>query len=248
MEFLVGFLIACAVGLTGVGAGSITAPVLILFFHLKPAEAVGTALTFSAAIKFAVLPLYLKRKQVDFRILKLLCLGGIPGVLIGVQILSRLNTKDHEHTIFMLLGATIFTVSLGSLYRTIRNRLASGGTDRARWLPPIAAIIGGEVGFSSAGAGALGALVLLNLTMLTPAQVVGTDMVFGFVLSVIGGGLHLFAGQYDLPILIKLITGGVIGALSGAMLSSIIPPRPLRLVLSIWLAALGVQLCWKALS
>jgi len=52
--------------------------------------------------------------------------------------------------------------------------------------------------------------VLLNLTKLTPAQVVGTDMVFGFILSVIGGGLHLFAGQYDLPILIKLVTGGVV--------------------------------------
>ena len=57
MEFILGFLIAFAVGLTGVGAGSITAPVLILFFHMKPAVAVGTALSFSAAIKFVVLPL-----------------------------------------------------------------------------------------------------------------------------------------------------------------------------------------------
>ena len=248
MEFILGFLIAGAVGLTGVGAGSITAPVLILFFHLKPSVAVGTALSFSAAIKFAVLPLYLKRRQVDYRILRLLCLGGVPGVLTGVQILSRLDTSDHEHSIFLLLGATIFTVSLGSLYRTIRNRIATTGTDRSGWLPPIAAVIGAEVGFSSAGAGALGALVLLNLTTLTPAQVVGTDMVFGFVLSVIGGGLHLFAGQYDQSLLIKLVAGGVVGAISGAMLTSVIPPRPMRLVLSLWLAALGVQLCWRAFT
>src|SRR5438874_904036 len=105
MELLIGFLIACAVGLTGVGAGSITAPVLILFFHLPPAVAVGTALTFTAVIKFAVLPLYLRRKQVDYRILMLLCAGGIPGVLVGAEVLSRLNTKDHEHTIFLILGA-----------------------------------------------------------------------------------------------------------------------------------------------
>ena len=110
MEFILGFLIACAVGLTGVGAGSITAPVLILFFHLKPAIAVGTALTFSSAIKFAVLPLYLKRKQVDYRILKLLCMGGIPGVLIGVRLLSQLDTKSHESGIFLLLGTTIVIV------------------------------------------------------------------------------------------------------------------------------------------
>jgi uncharacterized protein len=248
MEFILGFLIACAVGLTGVGAGSITAPVLILFFHLKPAFAVGTALSFSAAIKFAVLPLYLRRRQVDYRILWMLCLGGIPGVLIGVRMLSQLNTRNHEGGIFLLLGTTIFIVSMGSLYRTIRNRLSTANVDHARWLPPIAAIIGGEVGFSSAGAGALGALVLLNLTKLTPAQVVGTDMVFGFILSLIGGGLHLLAGQYDKAILIKLVVGGVAGALSGAMLSSVIPPRPLRLALSVWLAILGLQLCWKALS
>lgn len=219
---------------------------LILFFHLRPAVAVGTALSFAAAIKLAVLPLYLRRKQVDYRILMLLCSGGVPGVLIGVQVLSRLNTKDYERTIFLLIGATIFTVSIGSLYRTIRNRLITATTDRAGWLPPIAAFIGGEVGFSSAGAGALGSLALLNLTKLTPAQVVGTDMVFGFVVSIIGGGLHLFAGHYDQAILIKLVIGGVAGALCGAMLSSILPPRPLRLALSVWLAALGVQLCWKA--
>ncbi len=248
MEYLLGFLIACAVGLTGVGAGSITAPVLILFFHLKPAVAVGTALAFSAAIKFAVLPLYLRRRQVDFRILGLLCLGGIPGVLIGTQVMSQLDTKRHEGGIFLLLGVTIFTVSMGSLYRTIRNRLTAAGVDHAWWLPPIAALIGGEVGFSSAGAGALGALVLLNLTMLTPAQVVGTDMVFGFTLSVVGGGLHIFSGEYEWPILVKLVTGGVVGALTGARLSTVIPPRPLRLALSVWLAVLGLQLCWKAMS
>ncbi len=230
------------------GAGSITAPVLILFFHLKPAIAVGTALSFSAAIKFAVLPLYLKRKQVDYRILWLLCLGGIPGVLGGVRILSQLDTKRHENSIFLLLGTTIFIVSMGSLYRTIRNRLTTAHSDHARWLPPIAAIIGGEVGFSSAGAGALGALVLLNLTTLTAAQVVGTDMVFGFTVSLIGGGLHLLAGQYDKVILIKLVVGGIAGALTGAMLSSVIASRPLRLGLSIWLAILGLQLCWKALT
>lgn len=248
MEFILGFLIACAVGLTGVGAGSVTAPVLILFFHLKPAVAVGTALSFSAAIKFAVIPLYLKRKQVDHQIMALLCLGGIPGVLVGVRLMSQLDTKRHEGGIFLILGVTIFVVSMGSLYRTIRSRMAAARTDRVRWLPPIAVIIGGEVGFSSAGAGALGALMLLNLTKLTAAQVVGTDMAFGFTLSLIGGGLHLLAGEYDKLIMIKLIVGGVAGAFTGAMLSSVIPPRPLRLALSIWLAILGLQLCWKALT
>jgi uncharacterized membrane protein YfcA len=53
MIFLVGFLIALGVGLTGVGAGAVTAPVLILFFGIAPAESVGTALVFAAMIKLA---------------------------------------------------------------------------------------------------------------------------------------------------------------------------------------------------
>ena len=50
-EILVGFLIAAGVGLTGVGAGSLLAPVLMLFFKVQPAEAVGTSLAFSAVTK-----------------------------------------------------------------------------------------------------------------------------------------------------------------------------------------------------
>lgn len=33
MDYFVGFIIAAAIGLTGVGAGAITAPVLMFFFR-----------------------------------------------------------------------------------------------------------------------------------------------------------------------------------------------------------------------
>ncbi|MGA8729093.1 MAG: sulfite exporter TauE/SafE family protein [Terracidiphilus sp.] len=248
MGYLLGFLIACAVGLTGVGAGSITAPILILFFHLKPATAVGTALTFAAVIKLAVLPIYLRRQQVNYRVLLLLCAGGIPGVMIGIQLLKKLSVEDHERGIFLVLGITIIFLSLLNLYRSLRRRVAKASADRSLWLPPIAAIIGAEVGVSSAGAGALGAVVLLSLTQLTPALVVGTDMAFGLTVSTIGSGLHLFMGHYDAHILSMLCIGGVLGAVTGALLSSRIPSRALQLLLFICLIGLGVQLCLKAMG
>lgn len=247
MEYLVGFLIAAAIGLTGVGAGTITAPVLMLFFHLSPASSVGTALSFSAIIKLAVLPVYLSRKQVAWRILLLLCAGGVPGVLAGVYLIGSLSDRRHDNVLFLVLGATIFATAAYSLYRAMRKRETVAGRDRSGWLAPIGAFIGTEVGFSSAGAGALGSLALLNLTRLKPAEVVGTDMVFGLALSLLGGGFHFFAGHYDAAILPKLILGGIPGALLGANLSSLLPARPLRVGLSMWLASLGVQLCWKAL-
>lgn len=247
MTLIVGFLIAFVVGLTGVGAGAITAPVLILFFGLPAAVSVGTALTFAAVIKFAVAPMYFLRRQVNLKILGLLCLGGIPGVLGGSIIVTLLDTKRYEGTMLILVGSTVALMASYSLYRTVRQNVTAGTRDRLKWLPGIALGIGVEVGFSAAGAGALGSLALLNLTKLVPAQVVGTDMLFGLVVSVIGGGIHFFEGHYDATLLPKLLIGGVVGALAGANLSAMLPARPLRITLSILLITLGVQLCLRGL-
>jgi uncharacterized membrane protein YfcA len=101
--------------------------------------------------------------------------------------------------------------------------------------------VGAEVGFSSAGAGALGSAALLSLTNLLPAQVVGTDIAFGFLVSLIGSGAHWFSHQSNLQLLLQLTAGGVVGALTGTLLSNSIPRRPLRIALWLWLLILGGQ-------
>jgi uncharacterized protein len=247
MVSIVGFLIALGVGLTGVGAGAVTAPVLILFFGMAPAESVGTSLAFAAVIKLAVAPVYLLRGQVRVNSLLKLCLGGIPGVLAGVYIVSELNAKRHESTLLVLVGMTVATLALYSLWRALQKNVAPVGKDRSKWLPWIAAGIGAEVGISSAGAGALGSLALLNLTTLSPSEVVGTDMLFGLAVAVIGGGFHVSAGHYDSAILIKLLIGGVAGVIVGANLVSVLPARALRIGLAICLSCLGLQLLYRGM-
>jgi len=139
VPFLIGFLIAMAVGLTGVGAGSITAPVLILFFAISPADSVGTALIFAAVIKLVVAPMYLVRKQVNRRVMMMLCLGGLPGVLTGVYLIGALDVRHYEQTLFVILGTTIATMALYSLYRTLWKGGPVKQTDRHGWLPFIGA-------------------------------------------------------------------------------------------------------------
>lgn len=248
MTFLVGFLVALAVGLTGVGAGSITAPVLILMFGISPADAVGTSLVYAAVIKLAVAPVYFWRKQVNLRILGLMCAGGVPGVLAGVLLIDALDGRRYENLILMLVGATVFVMALFTLYRTVAKSTPTVGRERLAWLPFIAAGIGTEVGFSSAGTGALGSLVLLNLTSLAAGQVVGTSILFGLILSLVGGGFHLSAGHYNGTMLWQLITGGMVGVFLGANLAAMLPARPLRIALSVCLSGLGMQLCWKAFA
>src|SRR6266571_7475141 len=175
MTYTLGFLIAIAIALTGVGAGTLTAPLLILAVGLPARIAVGTSLIFGAVVKIITSPVYMARGQVDWRTLVYMLAGGVPGVLIGVFILRGADGK----IVTGVIGITIVIVAIFNLFRpTTAQR-----HDRTTWLPAIALPIGTEVGFSSAGAGALGALSLLSLTRLSAAAVVGTDLVFGLVVS-----------------------------------------------------------------
>ncbi len=239
-----GFLIALAIGVTGVGGGTITVPMLLLFAHVAPAKAVGTALAFGAAVKLIAGPMYLVRRQVSFRILALMIAGGLPGLCAGLYFLNRMHAANRSGLLTLLLGVLIVVTAVINLFRS--HGATGGNSDRSRWLPWIMLPIGAETGFSSAGAGAIGTLALMNLTRLTPVQVVGTDVVFGLALSLVGGGFQVSIGAYDPVILTQLIVGGVFGAVIGPNLAAWIPAKPLRVALCLWLASLGSLICLRA--
>ncbi|HEY1946894.1 MAG TPA: sulfite exporter TauE/SafE family protein [Bryobacteraceae bacterium] len=245
MEVILGFIIALAISLTGVGAGSMTTPLLILLLGVSPATAVGTALTFGAIVKVASIPSYAVRKQVNLKVLGWLVAGGVPGVLIGSLALNQLKHGPYQGVLFGSLGCLIVGISLLHLYRIFRPGPQRPTVDRSRWLPWLAFPIGGEVGFSSAGAGALGSLLLLGMTPLSAAEVVGTDLCFGLVVSSIGGLIQVAAGNYDGPLLLKLVIGGLCGAFTGSMLAGKIAQRPMRVALLLALIVLGTQLALR---
>ncbi len=242
MEVLLGFGIALAISLTGVGAGSLTTPLLILLLRTSPTVAVGTALAFGAVVKIASVPIYAVRHQVNLRILFLLLAGGLPGVVGGGILLDRLKRGSYGGALYGILGTVIVATAIFHLYRVFRPKPRSLNEDRARLLPWFAFPIGAEVGFSSAGAGALGSLLLLGLTPLTAAEVIGTDLCFGLGLSLAGSSIQIGAGNYDSGLLLKLVAGGLIGALTGSILAGRIAQRPLRVGVLVMLIILGSQL------
>ncbi|MBV8550652.1 MAG: sulfite exporter TauE/SafE family protein [Acidobacteriaceae bacterium] len=241
MDVVLGFAIAVAIGLTGVGAGSVTTPLLILFLGVPPARAVGTALMFGALVKIVSVPFYAVRRQVNLRVLGLLLAGGVPGVLAGALLLDHLKQAAHENGLYVVLGVLIIGTALARLYRVFRPKIESS-KDRSRLLPWFAAPIGAEVGFSSAGAGALGSLLLLGFTPLSAAEVVGTDLCFGLGLSGVGSLIHFGAGNYDAALLLHLCIGGAFGALTGSAIAGRINQRPLRVALLLMLVVLGCRL------
>jgi hypothetical protein len=242
MELALGFIIALAISLTGVGAGSMTTPILVLFLGVSPPTAVGTALAFGAIVKIVSVPSYAFRRQVNLRVLGLLLAGGVPGILLGSLALDRLKHGDYAKILYIVLGSMIVGTAVLHLFRIFLPSQRHVEKDRSRWLPWIAAPIGAEVGFSSAGAGALGSLALLSLTPLTTAEVIGTDLCFGLGLSTIGSLIQVGAGNYDGALLLKLVIGGIAGAVTGSTLSGRVAQKPLRISLLLVLIFLGCQL------
>src|SRR6267378_6310944 len=188
MNFVIGFLIAVAVGLTGIGGGSFTVPALVLIVGLTAGEAVGTAFVFAGVLRLIAAPFYLLRKNFHARYLWLLLLGAIPGLLLGTFVLRFLGNQGGNPVVIILLGVLLAASSSVTFVPRAQN--PGFARKNSRWLPWLALPIGVESGFSSAGAGALGSVLLLNYSEMTAPEVVGTDLIFGLVLAAIGGAFH----------------------------------------------------------
>jgi len=77
MQYIIGFIIALFIALTGVGAGTVTVPVLVLFLGVPAPVAVGIGLMFSAAIKLILVPAQIARGNVAWRTLGFMLLAEL---------------------------------------------------------------------------------------------------------------------------------------------------------------------------
>jgi uncharacterized membrane protein YfcA len=242
MLFVIGFVIAVTVGLTGIGGGSFTVPALILLVGLSPKTAVGTAFIFAGVLRLIVGPFYIWRKQVRGAYVWRLLVGAAPGLLLGTYVLRLLSTNPASPVVLIALGALL----AGSSGLTFVRRLHNPGFARknGRWLPWFALPIGIESGFSSAGAGALGTALLLNYSEMTPSEVVGTDLLFGLGLAALGSAIHLEFGSVSSSTLLQLLAAGIPGVLLGFVLARRTPARKLKSAIALIAILAGLQLVW----
>jgi len=108
MEYFIGFIIAIFIAVTGVGAGTITTPLLILFAGIKPVIAIGTDLAYGAVTKTVGGWRHLRKDTVDLRIALWLGVGSIPGAIGGTWLLSILHHaygKDFDTIVLVLWPA-----------------------------------------------------------------------------------------------------------------------------------------------
>ena len=254
LNSLAGFGVGLLVGLTGVGGGALMTPLLVLVFGVAPAAAVGTDLWFAAITKMAGGTLHHSRGNVDWLVLRRLCLGSLPAATATLVWLRFGGGGRLESALILhALGAMILVTAAAMLFRrqahALGRALRINAAERFKGAQPAltvlaGAILGVLVTLTSVGAGALGAVMLTYLYpfRLTPRRLVATDLVHAIPLTLVAGSGHLLMGHVDGELLWRMLVGSIPGVLIGAHFSDRAPEHVIRPAIAIVLAAVGGKL------
>src|SRR5690348_13487852 len=110
----VGFL----VGLTGVGGGSLMAPLLILLFGFSPAVAVGTDLWFACLTKTAGGIVHHRLGSPDWKVVRRLAAGSLPAAVVTLWWLATYHHGHLESKVLMdMLGAALLVTASLMLFK-----------------------------------------------------------------------------------------------------------------------------------
>ncbi|NOT21043.1 MAG: sulfite exporter TauE/SafE family protein [Sideroxydans sp.] len=251
---LSGFLVGLIVGVTGVGGGSLMTPLLVLFFGVSPATAVGTDLLYASITKSMGGWVHAAKGSVDWKVVKLLALGSIPAAILTITLLKvlALEEKTLRGLVTSVLSVALLATAAALLLKDWIKKIArrDDGTVyeiHHRHLPAATVITGVVVGalvtISSIGAGVLGTVAILFLYPRFPAvKVVGTDIVHAVPLTAVAGMGHMALGTVDLVLLGSLLLGSLPGIYIGSHLSAKVPEKVLRPLLATMLLIIGLKM------
>lgn len=237
-----GFLIGFLIGITGVGAGSLTTPLLI-GIGVDPRLAVGTDLLFASITKASAALRHQRLGNVDWPILGWLAAGSLPGAAVMLFWLSQSETDTATLVFYIrrVLAVTLVISALAiALHPWLRARTPSE-QHAAEHMPPrklstmlFGVILGAMVALTSVGAGAIGVAALTGLyPALLARRVVGTDIVHAIPLTLVSGLGHASMGHVDVTLLAALLAGSVPGILIGSRITGRIPDWLLRIALAL---------------
>ncbi len=251
---LSGFLVGLIVGVTGVGGGSLMTPLLVLFFGVSPATAVGTDLLYASLTKTVGGWVHGRRGTVDWKVVGLLALGSLPAAIITIALLKvlALEEKTLRSLVSGVLSVALLTTAAALLLKDWIKKLARSDDGTVyelhhRYLPAATIVTGIVVGalvtISSIGAGVLGTVAILFLYPRMPTvKVVGTDIVHAVPLTAVAGMGHMALGTVDLVLLGSLLLGSLPGIYIGSHLSAKVPEKVLRPLLASMLLIIGLKM------
>lgn len=253
-----GLLVGTAVGATGVGGGSLMTPILILFYGISPAVAVGTDLLYASISKAWGVLLHQRRGTLDWPIVGRLALGSVPAsllTLLGLQAVGA--SPELDRVIKLTLAVAVILTASFSLAQDLllRHLRAPSGFNSfiARHQVPgtvlSGALIGAVVTVSSVGAGVIGMMLLMLLyPRQEPIRLVAVDLAHAVIITGIAGLGHARLGTVDWQMLAGLLFGALPGIWIGSRIGFRLDARSLKRAISALLVVVGVMTLGKALA
>ena len=247
---IAGFIVGFLVGLTGVGGGSLMTPILMIFFHIKPALAVGTDLLYASVTKSVGIFAHGELGNIDWRVVKLLAAGSVPASFATILFLRSIDVDSNEaiSTIKFSLGVALIITSVAVLLRTkLMSLLSKDSLIPEKYVASstviLGIVLGGLVTLTSVGAGALGVTALI---VLYPHKkittIVGTDIAHAVPLTLVAGLGHASLGTVDYNLLGTLLIGSIPGIYIGSHLSAKVAEHWIRIALAAILIYVGLKL------
>lgn len=240
-----GAAVGLAVGITGVGGGSLMTPLLLLF-GFPPHIAVGTDLMYAGIAKSTGVVMHAKRGNVNWKIVFAMASGSIPASLATVWALSQFHKPDHYQEILtgtlgvMLIATAIVILFRNKLIKTLNVNIKEDQGTRIIFVSGL--ILGVFVTLTSVGAGALGTAIMMILFPIMRAKnIVGTDLAHAVPLTLVAGTGHLFLGNVDYTLLAALLIGSIPTIYIGTRIASHVPNHILQPVLATALLAFGTK-------
>ncbi len=246
-----GLIVGAAVGLTGVGGGSLMTPILILIFGVSPLAAVGTDLLYAAATKTIGTAVHGAHATIDWRIVGRMAMGSVPAAVITLIVLNSLGIENSRtnHLVSEVLAVALMITAVALVFRkrllafyarkvgTLNERLTF------RYTVLTGAILGVLVSSTSVGAGALGVTALVLLYPELPAvRLVGSDIAHAVPLTLVAGCGHWLLGNINFTLLATLLLGSIPGILIGSVVAPRVPELYLRRAMAAVLALVAVKL------
>ena len=243
----VGLLGGALVGMTGVGAGSVIAALLLVFYpEMPPQVIVGSATTQAVIMKLA--GVWVRRKfQLGERALGFaMALGAIPCAALGAWASSRLDAA----ALRPVMAAVLVIVGVLLILEAIRGRGASappvatpGGDPTRGGVLALGSVVGFIAGLTSIGTGTLFVSALAGPLRVDAHRAVAAALVAGLLTLVVSAGTHMMLGHVDTQLALLTCLGSVPGVIFGTAAGQKLPARSLRGVVGVMIlvaAALAV--------
>lgn len=252
LYILAGAGVGFAVGVTGVGGGSLMTPLLLLFgfpLHI----AIGTDLLYAAVTKAGGAFAHARLATVNWRLVGLLAAGSVPASLITALALNTLfgDASAYAPVLTTALGIMLILTACSIILRgrIVSSQGATPGPVRrtvdrhaAALTVLMGLVLGVCVTLSSVGAGAFGAVILMALyPTLRTVGIVGTDIAHAVPLTLVAGLGHLALGNVDFALLGALLIGSLPAIAVGSRVGGLLPEGVIRSILATILMGLGVK-------